>query len=77
MAAQANCAAFIGRAAMLANELRGLRAQIQAACFQNPPAQDCEDLKMRQIGAVQRYQMLLSEAGPTCRASLLDPLALQ
>jgi hypothetical protein len=77
IAAQANCETFIGRGAMLANELRGLKAQIQVACSQNPPAQDCEDLKMRQIGAVQRYQMLLSEAGPTCHSALPDPLSLQ
>jgi hypothetical protein len=68
---------FIGRGAMLASELRSLKAQIQAACSQNSQAQDCEGLKLRQLGAVQRYQMLLSEAGPTCRTSLLDPLALQ
>jgi hypothetical protein len=75
--ASSNCAMFIGRGAMLASELRSLKAQIQAACSQNQTAQDCNDIKMRQMGAVQRYQMLLSEAGPTCRTSLLDPLALQ
>jgi hypothetical protein len=32
--------------------------------------------KSEQQGALQRYQMLLNEAGPTCRTGLPDPLAL-
>jgi len=61
---------------MLANELRSLKAQIQFACSQSP-AQECNDLTLRQMGSVQRYQMLLSEAGPACRVTLPDPLSLQ
>ena len=76
-AASANCVNFIGRSAMLANELRSLRAQIQFACSQSPPVQECKALKLRQLGAVQRYQMLVSEAGPACRVTLPDPLSLQ
>jgi hypothetical protein len=76
-AASANCVTFIGRGAMLASELRSLKAQIQSACSQSPPAQECNDLKLRQMGAVQRYQMLMSEAGPTCWAALPDALSLE
>ena len=71
------CASIDARAAMLANELRGLKAQIQQSCGQDPPAQDCEDLQLRQKGALQRYQMLLAEAGPTCRTTLADPTSLE
>jgi len=67
----AECSSIDGRAAMLVNELRGLKAQMQNACGQNPPAQDCEDLKLRQREALQRYQMLLNEAGPRCQSTLV------
>lgn len=71
------CASIVGRAAILVSELRALKAQIQEACGQNPPWQDCEDLKQRQGEAQQRYQMLLSEAGPGCQATLADLASLE
>lgn len=58
------------------NEIKGLKAQMQKACSQNPLGQHCDDLKLRQTSALQRYQMLLSEAGPNCWARLADPASL-
>ncbi len=73
----AECSAIDGRAAAMVTELRGLKAQVQDECGQDPPGQDCEDLKQRQSGALQRYEMLLTEAAPTCRATLADPGSLE
>jgi len=72
-----NCASIEGRAAILVSELRTLKAQIQDVCGQDPSGQDCEDLKQRQREALQRYQMLLSEAGPRCQGSLEDVGSLE
>jgi hypothetical protein len=71
------CASIDGRAAILVSELRALKAQIQDVCGQKPPGQDCEDLKQRQGEALQRYQMLLSEAGPGCQATPADLASLE
>jgi hypothetical protein len=71
-ASAAECSSIDGRAAMLVSELRGLKAQIQHVCGQNPAAQDCEDLKQRQSEGLQRYRMLLAEAGPTCQGTMMD-----
>ncbi len=72
------CVSIDGRAAILVNELRGLKARIQDACGQNPPGQDCEDLKLRQTEVLQRYQMLVTtEAGPECQATLETPGSLE
>jgi len=77
VASSAECASTDGRAAILVTELRALKAQIQDACGQNPPGQDCEDLKQRQEETLQRYQMLLTEAGPSCQATLADLASLE
>ena len=71
------CASIDGRAAILVNELRGLSAQIQGVCGQNPNGQECESLKQRQRDALQRYQMLLAEAGPMCQGTLEPPASLE
>jgi hypothetical protein len=71
------CASLDGRAAILVNELRGLTAQIQGVCGQNPNGQECESLKQRQRDALQRYQMLLAEAGPRCQGTLEPPASLE
>lgn len=71
------CASIGGRAAILVSELRALKAQVQDVCGQNPSGQDCEDLKLRQREALQRYQMLVTEAGPTCQATLEAPGSLE
>jgi len=71
------CSSIDGRAAILVNELRGIKAQIQDVCGQNPSGQDCENLKQRQREALQRYQMLLSEAAPRCQRTLEDPGSLE
>jgi hypothetical protein len=73
----AECASIDSRAAVLVNELRGLKAQMQQSCGQTPPGQDCDDLKLRQQGALQRYQMLLTEAGPACPSTLADLASLE
>ena len=71
------CASIGGRAAILVSELRALKAQVQDVCGQSPSGQDCEDLKLRQREALQHYQMLLTEAGPTCQATLEAPSSLE
>jgi len=71
------CASIDGRAAILVNELRGVKARMQDVCGQNPPGQDCEDLKQRQGEALRRYQMLVTEAGPRCQATLEDVGSLE
>ena len=68
----AACSSIDGRAAALVAELRGLKAQVQDECGQDPAGQDSEDLKRRNSGALQRYEMLLNEATPMCRATLAD-----
>ena len=77
VAAANECASIDGRAAILVSELRALKAQVQDVCGQNPSGQDCEDLTLRQREALQRYQMLLIEAGPTCQATLEAPGSLE
>lgn len=77
VASAADCGSIDARAAILVSELRGIKAQIQGACGQNPPGQDCEDLKQQQMGALQRYQMLLGEAGPRCQATLVGVGSLE
>lgn len=70
------CASINARAAMLANELRGIKAEMRTACTNNPPGQQCGDLKLSYDGAVARYRMLLNEAPIACRPMLPDPLSL-
>jgi hypothetical protein len=70
------CASFAARAAMLASEVRAIKAQAQAACSGNSPAADCYSLKQQYAGASARYRMLLNEAPVACRASWLDPSSL-
>jgi len=77
VASAEECAGVDGRAAILVDELRGLKAQIQEVCGQDPSGQDCQDLRLRQREALQRYQMLLTEAGPRCQATLEAPGSLE
>lgn len=72
----AECASIGGRAAILTSELRSISARVREACSQQPSGDECMARKSEQQGALQRYQMLLNEAGPTCRTGLPDPLAL-
>lgn len=76
MAPQAQCGTLDARAAMLASEVRGARAQMQSACANNSSAMDCSNLKVNYDGAIERYRMLLNEAPANCRALLPDPLSL-
>ena len=73
----AACASFNARAAAMVNELRGLKARVRDACSQSAQSQDCDELKLQLAGALQRYQMLLDEAGPGCRIAFADPASLQ
>ena len=70
------CANINGRASILVTELRGLRARVQQACSQDPSSSECQEAKQEQSGALQRYQMLLTEANPACRTGLPDPYSL-
>jgi hypothetical protein len=72
----AQCASYSSRAEMLAVEARGIRNQSDAACSQDPLAQDCMRLRQSHEGAVQRYRMLLNEAPLSCRTTLPDPSSL-
>jgi hypothetical protein len=67
------CAGFNSRAAALANEIRGVKAQMQMSCLGNATAQDCDALQQQYDGAVSRYRMLQNEAPIACRALLADP----
>ena len=61
----------------MVNELMGLKARIREVCSQNSQSQECNELKLQQAGALQRYEMLLEEAGPGCRTGFADPASLQ
>jgi hypothetical protein len=69
------CASIDSRAAMLANEIRGSRAEMQTACTNNPAGKQCSDLKQSYDSAVLRYRMLMNEAPVACRPGLQDPLS--
>jgi hypothetical protein len=69
----AQCGDIINRGEMLRSELRSLSTQIQNACAQDPSASDCQELKTRRVGAMQRYRMLQNEAMPGCQGQLLEP----
>jgi len=71
-----DCATIDARAASLANEVRGARAQMQNACSNNSSGQECGALKQSYDGAVERYRMLLNEAPVNCRGTLADPISL-
>ncbi|HUA14644.1 MAG TPA: hypothetical protein VMG31_05050 [Verrucomicrobiae bacterium] len=73
----AECASIESRAEIIISEWRSLKAQIELACGQSPPTQECEDLKQQRQGVLQRYQMLLTEAPPACRGMLADLGSLQ
>jgi len=70
------CAIFRSRADLLTAEARGINADMQAACSQNPFGQECMRLTQSHDGAVQRYRMLLNEAPAMCRTLLPDPMSL-
>src|SRR5712692_436170 len=70
------CVSYDSRAALLANELRGIRDEMERACTQNPMGQRCRELTLQHDGALLRYRMLLNEAPVRCRVTLPDPLSL-
>ncbi len=76
VASAAGCTSIDSRAALLANEIRADRAQMQNACSEDPYGQECIRLTQNYDGAVQRYRMLIGEARVSCRATLADPLSL-
>jgi hypothetical protein len=71
-----DCARFTGQAAALANELRGIKAEMETACSNNSSAQECSEVTLRYYGAVSRYRELQNEAPVSCRSMLPDPLSL-
>jgi hypothetical protein len=68
-------ASINSRAAMLGNEIRGSKSQMEGACQNNSSAPECNQLKTSYDGAVDRYRMLQNEAPFNCRSMLIDPLA--
>jgi hypothetical protein len=74
--AATDCAFYNSRAAVLANELRGIKSDQEGACSQNPGGQQCSELTTQHDGALSRYRMLLNERPATCRVMLPDPSSL-
>jgi len=72
----AKCVSIGSRAAVLADEIRRDRAQMQTACSEDPYGQECVRLTQSYDGTVQRYRMLIGEAPVSCRPTLPDPLSL-
>jgi len=70
------CGTFDTRAAMLANELRGIRSEMDRVCLQDPNGQQCMELTLQHDEALLRYRMLLNEAPVSCRVMMPDPLSL-
>jgi hypothetical protein len=70
------CASFDSRAAMLANEMRGTKSEIDRVCTQDPFGQRCRELTMDHDGQLLRYRGLLNEAPSHCRTTMPDPLSL-
>jgi hypothetical protein len=76
VASSAECVSIDSRAAALAEEIRGDRAQMQTTCSEDSYGQECNRLTQSYDGAVQRYRMLIGEASVSCRPTLADPLSL-
>jgi hypothetical protein len=76
VASSAECASIDSRAAVLADEVRRDRAQMQTTCSGDPSGQECNRLTQSYDGAVQRYRMLIGEAPVSCRPTLADPVSL-
>jgi hypothetical protein len=70
------CGTFDTQASMLANELRGIRSEMDRVCLQDPNGQQCRELTLQHDGALLRYRMLLNEAPVSCRGMMPDPLSL-
>jgi hypothetical protein len=76
VASSAECVSIDSRAAALAEEIRGDRAQMRTPCSEDPYGQECNRLTQSYDAAVQRYRMLIGEAPVGCRPRLADPLSL-
>ena len=70
-----DCASINSRAAMLGNEIRGAKSQMEDACRNDSSGSECNELRGSYDGAVDRYRMLQNEAPINCRNMLVDPLA--
>jgi hypothetical protein len=70
------CASISAQAALLANEVRMAKGQMQTECRTSSTSQQCNELAQSYQGAVERYRMLVNQAPPSCRTRLPDPLAL-
>jgi len=74
--ATTDCASIRARAAALAEELRSVKAEMQAACTNDPNGSECENARVRMEEARQRYRMLMSGASAQCRSGLPDEISL-
>jgi hypothetical protein len=70
-----DCASINARAAMLANDVRSAKSQMQNACLNSSSGQECGELKLTYDGAIDRYRMLQTEAPVNCRNMLAEPLS--
>jgi hypothetical protein len=70
------CGTYDSRGAMLTNELRGIRSEMDRVCLQDPNGQRCRELTLQHDGELLRYRMLLNEAPVSCRVMMPDPLSL-
>ena len=66
----AECASLNARADGLIAELGELKARLDQSCGANPPAQDCDAIKLERMGTRQRYEALLTEGPARCAAAL-------
>ena len=71
----AECASINGSLQNSIFELRSVRAQVQQACSQNSNSAECEDARIREQQALERYRQILNGADPACRGGWVeDPL---
>ena len=70
------CATYSSQADSLANELRGVRNEMDRACSDDRSGFQCLELAGQHDGQLLRYRGLLSEAPSHCRTLMPDPLSL-
>ena len=71
-----DCASIRARAGALAEELRSIKAEMQAACTNDPSGSECENARQRMEDVRQLYRRLINGASAPCRAGLPDEISL-
>jgi len=72
----ADCASIRARAVALAEELRSIKAEMQAACTNDPSGSECENARQRMEDVRELYRTLINGASAQCRAGLPDEISL-